>query len=94
MSKQLENPKEKSELPQEKVAKLVYNEDYEIEWLDWSKDRKNPDSSAVKQNNAPGSRSIVNHRTAERLVKAKKAKIVRKGVKRKIHKDPNSKSSV
>lgn len=94
MSKQLENPKEKSELPQEKVAKLVYNEDCEIEWLDWSKGKKNPDGSDVKQSNPAGSTSIVNHRTAQRLVEAKKAKIIREGIKRKIHKDPNSKSSV
>lgn len=94
MAKQLENPKDKTDLSPEKVAKLVYNEDHEIEWLDWSKGKTNPDGSSVKQNNAPGTKSIVNHRTAERLVEAKKAKIVRKSVKRKLHEDPKSKSKV
>lgn len=94
MAKQLESPKDKSEVSKEKIEKLAYNEDWEIEWLDWSKDRKNPDGSPVKQNNKAGTRSIVNHRTAARLVEAKKAKVIRENVKRKLNEDPKSKTKV
>lgn len=81
MSTRMAEPVSPSEIAEDKRKKYGYNLDYEIKWLKFSD----------KQRNKPGSKSIVNHKMAEKLVSMKRAEIVSKDVKRTLPEDPNQK---